>query len=99
MTNDGAGTRKYGQLLKYSLPVVLAIAACVASFGCGFWVSDRRLESKAFEEGQRQLGEFAVNAARLGILDYDRLTELVESGTNDAGVAVVAGAAVGGDQP
>lgn len=87
MNNDGAGTRKYGQLLKCRLPVVLAIAACVASFGCGFWVSDRRLEDKVFEEGRRQIGEFVVNTARLGILDYDRLTELVEGGTNDDGVA------------
>lgn len=49
--------------------------ACLCSFVLGVWVSDRRLEQRAQESGERQVEEFILFADRLGVLDRGRLEE------------------------
>ena len=49
----------------------IAIAALAASFAAGYRVGVARQE-------QRLLRQFVINAARLGVLDCDRLKELTD---------------------
>ncbi len=57
--------------------VALGFAAILAaSFAAGYRVGTARQE-------RRLLDEFLVNAARLGILDYDRLAELADGAPLD----------------
>ena len=59
---------------------MILIVIAMASFAAGYLIGVARQE-------KRLLNEFIINAARLGILDYDRLRELTEdAGTNDADV-------------
>lgn len=57
--------------------LVAAAVACIASFGLGFWVSGRRLESRALESGRRQVEEFVIFADSLGLIDRQKLEEAV----------------------
>ena len=59
--------------------VVVILAA--ASFGLGFWASDRRMADKVDEAAQRRIGEFVRIADSLGILDRRRLEEVLASMT------------------
>ena len=81
MDDDGpTATRACLRFLRCRLPMILIVVA-MASFAAGYLIGVARQE-------KRLLNEFVINAARLGILDYDRLRELTEdAGTNDAGVA------------
>jgi hypothetical protein len=62
--------RSRAPLVAIALATVAIVAA--ASFATGYHCGAAR-------QGRRLLDEFVVNAARLGVLDYDRLAELTDS--------------------
>ena len=66
---------------------LISVVACLLSFAFGYWASERRLKDKAFEEGQRQVGEFLVNAIRMKVItvDHERLSELVSDQAGNEG--------------
>jgi len=62
------------------------LLACSACLSAGIWIGQRRLDERAFAEGQRRLLEFVANADALGIIDRERLDRL----TDDQAAAAVA---------
>jgi hypothetical protein len=65
-------------------PWVFVVAlAGAGSFALGYWVSDRRLETRAHELSQRRFGEFLLNADSLGIIDHGKLQEILQAGTEN----------------
>ena len=60
------------------LALAVAIAAVVVSFASGYRLGVARQE-------KRLLREFVINAARLGIIDRERLRELADGDGTNAG--------------
>lgn len=65
-----------GRIERLAAHTILLAAACMITFAVGYRTGVARQE-------RRLLDEFLINAARLGIIDVERLSELVEvGGTN-----------------
>ncbi len=79
MNDEPVVTRVHFRFLRCQLPIILVVVA-MTSFAAGYLIGVARQE-------KRLLNEFVINAARLGIIDYERLKELTEDAdTNDADV-------------
>lgn len=58
----------------------LVLIACSLSFTLGWWANNRRLEGRAQEEGLRRFRELLIVADSQGIINRERLDEVVAAG-------------------
>jgi hypothetical protein len=65
---------------KRRLHIVVLAMACSASFTIGWWFNNYRLKDRVYAEGLLRFQEFIVFADELGIINRERLDEVIAAG-------------------